>query len=332
MKANTLRILSIFLILTLGILSIFYGVKYTQLKSQTDLYIQEKNDVNLQYDSLNEEFESLRVEFKEIEDSNLVLNGDLETRRQDLIIQKDEVSRLLRKERLTRTELDRARAMITELRNDKAALLAQLQQLSDKNIALVQENDNYSKTLTSVYQEKEVLEQKQDSLVQETTQLTTAKAELTTAKEELETKVADDAPKVEYSQVVPVKSISVSGVKYKNSGKERETSNNSKVDKIKINFTVDENPVAETGLDEYIVRIVGPNGLVVYDKERGSGEFKSNNGEGMKYTTKTDIEYDGVEKNVSVFWLQDQEYQEGTYIVQLFNKGFEVADARFELK
>jgi len=283
MKTNKYRLLSVFLILAFGLVALFYGVQYTQLKKQADTYIEEKNEVNLQYDNLNDEFKSLSIEFKELEDSNLVLNGDLETRRQNLLTQKSEVSRLLRKERLTRTELDQARAMIAELRDDKEALLIQLKDLGDQNLALVTENQNYSKTLTVVYKEKEELELKQDSLVQKTSQLTTAK-------KELETKVAENAPKVEFSQVVPVKSISVSGVKYKNSGKEKETANNSKVDKIKINFTVDENPVVKTGLNEYIVRIISPDGLVIYDRERGSGEFTSNNGEGMKYTTKTDIE------------------------------------------
>ena len=325
MKTNTLRILSVLLILTFGLLSIFFGVKYNQLKKETDGYIQERNDINVEYDSLTTEFNDLSLEFKEIEDSNYVLTGDLETQRQNLLTQKNEVSRLFRKEKLTRAELDRARTLITELRNDKELLLVQLQELGDQNLALVEENQNYSKTLTVVYKEKEDLIVKQDSLVDQTNQLTSVK-------EQLESKAAEDAPKVEFSQVVPVKAISVSGVKYKNSGKERETTNNKKIDKIKINFTVDENPVVEKGLNEYIVRIIGPDGLVVFDKDRGSGEFTSNKGEGMKYTTKTDIDYDGVEKNVSVFWLQDQEYLEGTYVVQLFNRGFEVADSRFELR
>ena len=324
MKSNVERIVAGILIFTFGALALFFGLKYSEVKKEANTVSTEKLQVTQQYNELNSEFETLKLEFDEIENSKYELTGELETKRQELIEQKDEVSRLLRKDRLSRTELNRARTMIDELKNEKNALLTQLKDLGEENLALKVENDNYSKTLTSVYQEKETLVARQDSLVEETNQLVVAK-------QELEEKQQEDAPKVEFAQVVPVRAINAGGVRYKNSGKERETDNNTRVDKLKINFTVEKNPVAEIGAKEYVVRVIGPDGLVIYDRERGSGEFTSNAGEGMKYTTSTNVDYDGNEKNVSLFWRQDSEYQEGVYTVQVFNRGFEVGSSTFEL-
>lgn len=316
---NTTRITTTVLILLLGFLALFFGIKYNQLKKELKNQNQVNVELNSEYDDLNSEFAALQEEFKELEDSTLVLNQELEEQRQSLLDQKDKVAALIRSGNLSKKQLSDARLTIASLRDDKNVLIQKVQQLEQENVALKEQNKNYSLTLNDFSQKNEQLSQQNENLSNE--------------KQELEQKAVQDAPKVAYAQVVQVKNVSSHGVKYRNSGKEVETRNHKKVDKIKVNFTSEVNPVTPKGNLEYVVRIISPDGTVVYDQQRGSGVFNgSAENKNMKYTTKTTVDYEGEEKNISLFWRQDSGYPEGNYQVEVYNRGYLVGKSGFELR
>ncbi len=323
---NTSRTLTIALLVLFGFLTIFYATKYYQLKKEKELFVEENEELSDSYKELNDEFILLQEEFKDLEDSTLVLNNELESKREELLQQKDELARIIKKGNLSKSQLEDARLTIASLRSDKSVLSQQIEQLQQENYALREENKNYSITLTDVSKQKRDLEEQNVAI-------STEKQQLEEEKEQLVTKQKEDAPKVEYGQVVKVNSVSSEGVRYRNSGKEVGTKNNKRVEKIKVNFTTDVNPVAPHGNLEYVVRIISPEGTVIYDEQRGSGTFKgSDSNEGMKYTTKTSVDYEGQPKNVSLFWRQDYEYPEGNYHVEVYNRGFLVGQSGFSLR
>jgi len=141
------------------------------------------------------------------------------------------------------------------------------------------------------------------------------------------------APKADYGTVIKINSIFAEGVKYNKSGKERETRNYKKIDKIKVCFNLEANPVADAGEKEYLVRIIDPLGVAVYEEQRGSGIFmeKASTSE-MKYTTKTYVNYENEPKSVCLYWTQNTPFQKGTYTAEIYNSGYIVGTQSFELK
>lgn len=306
------------LVILFGLLALFYGIKYNQAKSTSELYLTEKNEVSTEYNELVKEFNQVSNELELMTIEKTEAYAELTSQKEQLDTQRAEIKRLLNNKNLSSKELDKARAMINELKAEKDNLVAKVDQLNKENAELRTENSNYSKTLTQFSKDKEQLQQE--------------KVQLEESKKELEEEAAINAPKVAYSQLVPVKNLSVDGVKFKNSGRERETSNYKRVDKLAIQFTTENNPVASTGAKTYLVRITSPDGTILYDKQRGSGEFVNHENEGMKYTSSTTIDYEGDEKQVNLFWLQDLPFQKGNYNVEVFQQGFKVGEGAFELK
>lgn len=307
------------LVILFGLLSAFFGYKYFQMEKVSEVYLEEKDQIKTDYDDLVAEFEVLENELNMMETSNQELHAEIESQKEEL----ENVRTLLNQEKVGRAELNKARAMIEQLKSEKNDLLAQIDALSEENTALKTENRNFSITLDSVSTQKAQLEEQNVVLASERDSITTT----------LEEERVENAPKLAFAQVVPVKNIYAEGVKYKNSGREKTTSNYKRIDKLAVTFTVDENPVAEPGEKEYLLRIINPDGTIVYDTQRGSGTFTSAvENEGMKYTAKTYVDYDQEEKQVSLFWRQDLPYQKGNYLVEVYQQGFKVGEGAFELK
>ena len=322
---DTSKIILALLAALFGFLALFYGIKYNQAKNTSQTYLIEKEEVNEEYDKLVSEFEIISNELDSMIISRREALSTLDEKTTELENMQAEISRLLRQDRLSRNELDQARQMIDELRVEKDNLLAQISTLNTENASLREENTNYSRTLTIVSQEKDSIENEKSTLEQQNEALEEERNELVEEREA-------NADKVEFSQVIPVKNIVAEGIKYKNSGREKETSNYKRVDKLAITFTIAKNPVAEDGPKEYLIRVIYPDGTIAYDRQRGSGEFVSAEEEGMKFTTKTAINYQQEEKQVSVFWRQDIPFQKGDYMVEVYQSGYKVGEGRFELR
>jgi len=325
MKNDVSKIFLGILATVFGIMALFFGVQYTKMKNQSDSYLEQKTEVTNEYDELTAEFDELSQEFELIKASSLELDTELQAKIDEVETTKNEVSRLLRKDKLTRSELNKARKMLTELRSEKDNLVATIEVLNQENLALKYEKQELSKTLSVVNTERVAITAERDSVI-------TVTETLTTEKSELEDNVKELAPKAEYGSVIHVNGMLTEGVRYKNSGKEVDTRNANKVEKIKVCFNLEENPVAEAGDQEYLVRILSPEGVTIFEEARGSGPFTGNNGEGMKYTTKTYVNYENKPKSVCLYWAQNVPFQEGLYTAEVYHHGFKVATQQFELR
>lgn len=322
---DSLKILLAVLVALFGFLTIFYGIKYNQAKKTTTTYLIEKEEVNKEYNNLVNEFEILSAELDSVIIAKKEAFDQLDIQNLKLENLKAEISNLLEKDILTRTELDKARQLIDELKAEKDILLAKISTLNSKNKTLKKENDQITRTITVVTQQK-------DSVIRKMGVLEEVNKDLKEDKKELIEVQEQNAEKVAFSQVIPVKLIEVVGVKYKNNGREKETSNYRRVDKLAINFQLGENPVAEVGPKEFLIRVINPDGTIAYNRSRGSGNFVSSNDEGMKFTTRTAVDFQHDQKQVSVFWRQDIPFQKGTYSVEIYHAGYLVGTNNFELR
>ena len=109
-------------------------------------------------------------------------------------------------------------------------------------------------------------------------------------------------------------------------GKQEITDKASKVERLKISFSILASDLTVKEKKELTFRIVGPNKAVL------TKDTKKLTDSDDLFTLKETITYDGTEKAVTYYYKQDSEYKSGAYKVELLNKGKLLDNASFSLR
>jgi regulator of replication initiation timing len=118
-------------------------------------------------------------------------------------------------------------------------------------------------------------------------------------------------------------------------GKEKEDNDNEfrakRVDKIRVQFNLAKNDVAQREPKTVFMRLIEPDGAALYNLATGSGSFQID-GENMYYTAKRDFVFDNSQQQLSFTYDKDAEYKKGEHIVELYTDGFMIGKTTFVLK
>jgi len=99
-----------------------------------------------------------------------------------------------------------------------------------------------------------------------------------------------------------------------------------KIDKIKVNFRIKENVLAEQGDRDVFIRIAGPDDYILAKSETDLFEFQ---GQEIIYSAKRPIDYTGKNLDVTIYWDNNGALIAGTYEVYIFADGNEIGNAQF---
>lgn len=138
--------------------------------------------------------------------------------------------------------------------------------------------------------------------------------------------------KVSLASALRAEDISVNAITTK--GKEREGGNfrARRVDKIKVNFRLGENPIAQQNQKEIYLRILDPNGAVLSDMATGSGAFM-HNGREILYSSKEAVNYTNSRQAVDILYGRGgTPLKEGKYTVELYSEGFKIGQSDFTIR
>ena len=107
----------------------------------------------------------------------------------------------------------------------------------------------------------------------------------------------------------------------------------SKVDKIKVIFQLQPNPIAKQDVKTIFMRVMDPDGAVLYDSAVGSGNFDMF-GKESTYTAKTDVQFVNTGQGVEIIYGRGSaiQYREGHYKIELYSEGFKIGDGNFDIK
>ncbi len=140
--------------------------------------------------------------------------------------------------------------------------------------------------------------------------------------------------KVGQASVLQVYNMSAMGVRYRGSGKEKDTDKASRVDKIKVCFTIGENKIVEAGTKDIFVRIARPDKLIL-TKDRSDTYTFEYQGEKIQYSIKKLIDYQNLSMNMCLYWeksYKEKEIMKGTYHVEVFYGDEVIGHTQFILK
>jgi hypothetical protein len=320
-KQRIIAIAAVLVIALLGVNVFLMVNRAGQAKANKELSSQLSESEQLKAELEKQYYQALS-ELEEMRGSNEELNALIERQKEELTASKDRIDALLRDSR----NLGRAREEIKLLTAQVEQYLAEINQLRGENEQLTEQNFQLSVERDSLT----------GALVTErrtTEELSTARASLVSEKEQLESERNVLSRKVNRATVIKVSGIDANGIKSRKSGKEAKERRARNVEELKVCFNTTANEVAEAGTEKFYVRVINPLGETLAIEELGSGVLTNyDTGEQIRYTQVKEASYDRDAQTLCVYWAPNQPFQEGAYVVEVYNKGHLAGSAKFDLK
>jgi len=186
-----------------------------------------------------------------------------------------------------------------------------------ENEHLVASNDSLSTHVGSLTSERE-------KLVQRQAELTDSVVTFTAANKELSDKVTKAAS-------LKAQNLKILTVNSRGKVKDKEEYKASRVDKLKLTFTLPENELTAQESKDIYVRVLDPEGAVVADDATGSGEFEID-GAPSKFTTRESIAYQNNNQKVELLYDNSSQLRPGKYNVELYAEGYKIGGGNFTIK
>jgi peptidoglycan hydrolase CwlO-like protein len=281
----------------------------------TDVYLYMKkntSDEKIVYQNdektrLQTELDSLEAQVEQVNAGKTKMSSEMQAKNDSLKSKIKVLRGELAKGKLTAAELDKAQEDVKQLRYFVTKYTADIEELKHQNAALTTERDTLKTNLTAV-------SEKANTLTQQTTTLQKQNEDLST--------------KVQIASALKVATANVMAYKIKGSGKEVDVSRASPAKKIKINFTVASNAVAEKGQHDVYVRVIDPTGNLI----TGTGSAFTSDGQDLQYTYKTSIDFKDDGSAFTIDWVNPNPFQKGTYTVLLYADGYTMGKTALTLK
>jgi peptidoglycan hydrolase CwlO-like protein len=270
---------------------------YTQ-KNKSDTKIVYQNDEKTR---LQTELDSLEAQIEQVNAGRAKMTVEMQAKNDSLRAKIKVLRSELAKGKLSVAELNKAQEDIKQLRYFVTKYTADIEELKKQNVNLATERDTLKTNLASVSEKASTLEKQN---------------------QELDTKV-------KVASALKIGSANVVAYKIKNSGKESDVKKAKQAQKIKINFNVASNAVAEKGLHDVYVRIIDPTGNLITQPD--SGTFNADS-QDLQYTYKTSIDFKDDGTSYTIDWVNPSPFQKGTYTVLLYADGFTMGKTEFTLK
>jgi hypothetical protein len=287
-----------FIILGLLALNIFLLWQFFSKKNTLEDTQMSLEETANERNSLQTELTEIKTEFDRVNQDNMQLQSQLSDKDEEIKAKVAEIEKLIRSG--DAFQLKKAKNEMAKLKMLNQIYIAKIDSLNTVNQELNRQNVSLNQNLS---QEKT----KSQSLTQENVVL---------------------ANKVAVGAMFKTENVSVTGVRYKSSGKEIETNRASNVEKIRSCFTILENLVTDPGRKNVYVRILGPDNAIMST----STETFTYKGQPTIYTTRELVEYNNERTDVCVYWSKGSEFPKGDYTVELYSEGNQIGKSVLSLK
>ncbi|MCD6659979.1 MAG: hypothetical protein LT105_07450 [Lentimicrobium sp.] len=287
-------ILIVILIAALALLAWLYLSTRSRLGSLLEEKEVQRTELQRELDSLITEHNNIKVEYAAFSDSLTA---------KDSIIQANALE--IRKLLDTQYEFYKVKKKLDRLRVISQGYLKQIDSLYTVNRELKEENEQ----IRSSYQKEQ---QKTSTLMKD--------------KEVLTEKV---------NSAAVLRAYKITGMAVRGSGdKERVTDKAKRAEKIKVCFTLGENPLLSAGAKNIYIRISRPDKLIL-TRGKGDDYSFSYKGEILQYTMRETVNYQNQAIDLCTYWINrstKESLPEGMYVVSVYADDFEIGQTSFELK
>lgn len=292
-KKNSLSLLIAgFAVMTLALIVVLF-LYFDQRKESRAVIAQLQQYsgiMEVKKDSLENELNGIIAQYDALKSDNDTLNLQL-------TMQQEKIKKLLAMRISDSEKIKRYEKELLTIRDVLKSYIVQIDSLNTKNQILLVEN----KDLRNVGAK---LENKNKKLEQE-------KEELTTIKLEAKTLIA----------------AGITAVPLNKRSKEQEKAD--KVTKIRVDFTLRKNTVADAGTRIVYLRLIRPDGVVLGSKDASVLEFEGNQ---LPYSASREVIYEKNDLPVSIFWDNNGDLLKGVSTCELYCDGKLIGKSEFTLK
>ncbi|MEI8279133.1 MAG: hypothetical protein WCG87_05165 [Bacteroidota bacterium] len=270
------------------------------LTEQKDLAETEKAKSDSTLSDVQKEYNAAIVRLDELKSKNTQLDSLVNNKDGEIAKLQSQIKAIMSKSNASKAELGKAKTLIAELNSKVKSYEEQIAALKGENGRLVESNG--------------VLTKERDSTVTENIGL---------------------QHKVKLGAVLHASNIRMTPIHLKNHGKKEKTTSKAKrVDIMRITFDIDENRIAESGLKELFLSITGPSGSLLTSSAYGSGVTSLAEGGSLNYTLSKQIQLQQnlPVKNVDIDWIQEGDYQNGAYKIEIYHEGYKIGSGSVTLK
>ncbi len=213
---------------------------------------------------------------------------------------KEKIEAIIRAGKVTQAKYDAAKEEIAQLKYYTQKYQKEIEELKRKNEKLTQENMGLKEEVQEVKREVDKLTDENVSL----------------------------SNKVSLGATLKTANIEVYGIQVKG-GKQKETEKGSKMDGLKIIFSIQENALAKPGEKTFYFKIINPKGETLYMEERGSGQFEIAGGKDI-YTFKESLDFQNSSSDIyKVYWAKGSPFEKGNYKIQIYSDGVKSGEKSF---
>jgi DNA repair ATPase RecN len=258
------------------------------------MYFDQKNKMIEMETALNQERDSLANELRLMIVAYDTLKTDSESLKAEIEIQKQKIVKILAENASNIQQIRKFKAEITTMRDIMKSYIVQIDSLNTRNKILVAENTEIKQKITEVQ---------------------TVNTELEKVKEEL-------TEKVEVASVIQAKNISAVAVNKKN----KETSRLNYMEKLRVGFTLRENPIAKAGKKQVYMRVIRPDSLVITGSPDNLFDY---NGNKMIYSATRTIDYMNQDIDVTIWLDNTGDFVAGNYSAQIYLDGVIIGKTTF---
>ncbi|QKZ11570.1 hypothetical protein [Spirosoma sp. KUDC1026] len=230
------------------------------------------------------------------------------------------------------TELEKVKA---QLEKDKASLrrgnrvsLAKYESKIKQYEAFLVEKDTL---IANLQRENATLTDNVRVLGDENTGLKTDRQRLSDSVSTVVAQNQDLSSKVTRAAALKAQNVKVLAVSSKGKVKDDDSYKAKRLDKIKLLYTLQDNPLTREEAKEVFVRVLDPQGAVVSDMANGSGTFVVDGNETI-YTTKQTVNYTNNNQNVELMYTRGIPYKPGKYTIELYSEGFRIGSGQFAVR
>ncbi|MGX5855324.1 hypothetical protein ACWKW6_16850 [Dyadobacter jiangsuensis] len=227
---------------------------------------------------------------------------------------------------------------IAELQKVKASLESDRAALRKGNANMGRKIKEYEEFLTKKDTEIAQLREENQQLISQNEGLTQERNELQTSRQAVrdslagvQTKNTELESKVTMAAALRARNVKVYAVSSKGKVREGENVKSKRVDKVRVDFILEKNPLTATDNKTIYLRIIDPSGATISDTKTGSGVFQYN-GQEQGYTISKDVLYSNNNQDVSIMYDRDAPFTSGKYTIELYSEGFSIGEGSFSVK
>lgn len=252
------------------------------------------NDLNIEKADLTQEMVELRQEYAELQTANDTLNANLQIEREKV----DQlIERFQKTEATNRAQIRQYEKELGTLRSIMKHYIVQIDSLNNLNMALREEASDAR---------REAAENRRQY-------------------EDLRSTTDEYARQVAEGSVVKGRGVSLHAI----NSSAKETDRSSRTEKLRADMFLIENAIAKKGPRRVYIRVKGPDGILLTADDK---QLFTCEGEQMIYSESREVDYQGEEVEVSVYFASPQPFTKGVYTVDAYTTEGKIGSADLLLR